>query len=392
MALRILHIIDSLALGGTARQLSLLARGLPREEFDLQVCAVRRVGQAVNLPRDAGRVENSPYEARRVEDSPYSELAAANIPVTVLGQRWRFDLPALWRLKRLVAEFQPDVIHAWSPTANAYGCAAASGAKHLIAGFRRVEPHVGPIQRMIDRWVARRAARLVVSSPSVRESYIARGLPAGKFLAIPNGVPPARPSSLTREQLLAQLQLPAGCWLIGAIGPLERRKRLKDAIWAADLLKVIRSDVHLLVVGDGPHRARLETFRDQVRIGDKVHFLGARGDVRDLLPHLDVLWSTGEYEGQCNAILEALAAGVPVVASDIPGNRDLVVHEETGYLVPVGDRAGFARWANRLLDDAPLAQRLGRGGRERVERDFAPEAMIGRYAGLYREATATKRL
>lgn len=377
MTARILYIISALDRGGTARQLSLLARGLPRAEFDVQVCALRDVGQVANLPEDMRRIGNSPYQ----------ELTAAGIPVAVLGQRWPVDLPALWRLKRLVAEFRPGVIHAWLPAANAYGCAAAKAGstKNLVAGFRRVEPHKRPLARGIDRYVARRAACVVVNSPGVQESCLARGLPAEKLRVIPNGVPPAQASSLTRQQLLAKLGLPAGCRLIGAIGPLERRKRLKDTIWAADLLKVIRGDVHLLILGDGPHRQRLEKFRDQVRIGDKVHFLGERGDVPDLLPHLDVLWATGEYEGQCNAILEAMAAGVPVVASDIRGNRDLVLPEQTGYLVPVGDRAGFARRANRLLDDAPLAARLGRAGRERAEREFAPGPMIERYAELYRE-------
>jgi glycosyltransferase involved in cell wall biosynthesis len=362
VTIRILHITTALDLYGTARQLNLLAGGLPRAEFDVHVCALRHAGQAGNLPHDG-------------------------IAVSALGQRWPADLPAFWRLKRLVAEFRPDVMHAWTPTANVYGCAAARacGVKRFVAGFRRVEPHKGPLARIIERYAARRAACVVVNSPGVRASCIARGLPAEKFRTIPNGVSPARPSSRTRQQLLADLKLPDGCRLIGAIGPLARRKRLKDAIWAADLLKVIRGDVHLLIVGDGPHRKRLEMFRDQVRIRDKVHFLGERGDVLDLLPHCDLLWSTGEYEGQCNAILEAMAAGVPVVASDIAGNRDLVVHEQTGYLVPVGDRAGFARRANRLLDDAPLAARLGRAGRARAELDFAPGRMIEHYAALYRD-------
>ena len=148
---------------------------------------------------------------------------------------------------------------------------------------------------------------------------------------------------------------------------------------------MIRDDVHLLVIGDGPHRDRLRRFRDQARIRDKVHFLGHRGDVPRLMPHLDVLWSTSGYEGQSNAVLEAMAAGVPVVATDIPGTRDLVLPESTGYLVPVGDRAGFARCTDVLLDDAELARRLGQAGRRRVQREFSVETMIRRHADLYRE-------
>jgi len=139
------------------------------------------------------------------------------------------------------------------------------------------------------------------------------------------------------------------------------------------------------VIGDGPHRDRLRKFREQVRIRDKVHFLGHRGDVPRFLPHLDVLWSTSGYEGQSNAVLEAMAAGVPVVATDIPGTRDLVLPESTGYLVPVGDRAAFARWTNKLLDDAALAKRLGQAGRRRVQRDFTVEKMVRCHAELYRE-------
>ena len=126
-------------------------------------------------------------------------------------------------------------------------------------------------------------------------------------------------------------------------------------------------------------------FRKQCQIGDKVHFLGERNDVPRLLPHFDLLWSTSGYEGQSNVILEAMAAGVPVVATDIPGTRELVSSGETGYLVPVGDRAGFAKYAQRLLNDAALAARLSAAARERVGREFSVERMVQRHAELYRD-------
>jgi glycosyltransferase involved in cell wall biosynthesis len=191
------------------------------------------------------------------------------------------------------------------------------------------------------------------------------------------------PPTCTRRQILDELGLPAGSRLIGLVGRLVPHKRVKDAIWAADLLKVVRKDVHLLIFGDGPHRDRLRMFRDQVRIGDHVHFLGLRSDMQRFYPHFDLLWSTSAYEGQSNAILEAMAAGVPVVAGDIPGTREMVIHNQTGLLVQVGDRAGFAREAHRLLEDAELARRLGQAGRERVGSDYTVEKMVEKYIEMY---------
>ena len=124
--------------------------------------------------------------------------------------------------------------------------------------------------------------------------------------------------------------------MIGWAGRLEADRGGKDAIWAADLLKVIRDDAHLLIFGDGPHRDRLVLFRQQVEIADKVHFLGQRGDLQEFLPNLDQFWSTRRRPGMPQAVLEALAAGVPVVASDVPGTRELIEHEASGYLFAPG--------------------------------------------------------
>ena len=95
-----------------------------------------------------------------------------------------------------------------------------------------------------------------------------------------------------------------------------------------------------------------------------------------LLPHFDVLWSTSGYEGQSNVILEAMAAGVPVVATNIPGTRELVISDTTGYLVSVGDRAGFAKYTARLLDDPSLAARLSTAARQRAQGEFSVATMI----------------
>jgi glycosyltransferase involved in cell wall biosynthesis len=322
----------------------------------------------------------------------WAELRKAEIPVTLIGKRTRIDPLAFWRLRAFVARLRPDLIHTWLFAANAYGRAAgiACGVKNLVAGERCVDPWKGWTELAIDRRLARYTTRIVANSPGVQEFYVRHGLAADKFCVIPNGIRPLKPSGTTREALLAELGLPRDAHLIGVIGRLWPQKRVKDAIWATDLLKVVRDDVHLLIIGDGPERDRLRRFRDQCELRDKAHFLGHRDDVPRLLPHFDLLWSTSAYEGQSNAILEAMTVGVPVVATDIPGTRDLVVHDQTGLLVPADfdtprRRAAFSRYANILLDDPQRARRLGEAARQRALGEFTVEKMVERYADLYRE-------
>lgn len=362
----IIHIIPTLVRGGAEKQLVLLARGLPRDEFQVEV---------ITLSADG------PLRA---------ELEAAAIPVTAIGKRWKIDPSAFARLTRELRRRQPALVHTWLFAANSYGRAAASraGVPHIVAAERCVDRWKAWHELAIDRYLAKRSDRIVTNSTGVREFYAGHGVPAEKLVVIPNGVPPAAQSSVSRADLLAELGLPADARLIGAVGRLWPQKRVKDLIWAADVLKIIRQDAHLLIVGDGPLADRLHRFRRQSRIEDQVHFLGERNDVARLMPHFDVLWLGSAYEGQPNSVMEAMSAGVPVVATDIPGTRDLVVDGETGYLVPIGNGPAFARQTERILTDPALARRLGDAARERMHREFSVERMVERHAALYRELLA----
>jgi len=358
----LLHVTASLQRTSAAEQMCLLVRGLPPDSFDVHVCALARGGPLA------------------------ADLEAAGVPVHPIRRRWQLDPQAFRQLRRHVARLRPDVIHGWLPLANAYALAAAKacGVKRLVAGLGFTEPGCGWCRKAVDHYVWRHCSVVVVRGPNQRDLYVRRGLSREKIRVIPYGVVPTTSNGLTRGQLLGELGLPEESRLIGLVGRLRRQARIKDAIWAADLLKVIRDDVHLLVVGDGPHRDRLRRFRDQVVIRDKVHFLGDRDDASRLMPHLDVLWSTGVGNAKSHAVMEAMAAGVPVVAADGPDLRELISPQKTGYLVPAGDRAGIARCTNKLLDDAELAQQMGQAGRRRIEREFHAEQMIDQYAGLYR--------
>lgn len=363
MTKRILHIIPSLDRAGAEKQLVLLASGLPRAEFEPHVCALTRGG-----PRQ-------------------SELEAAGVPVTVIGKRFRVDLLAAWKLHRYVSRLRPDLVHTWLFAANAYGgaVARAAGVQHLVVGQRCIDPWKSGHQLAMDRVLARYADRIVVNSAGVRDFYVRHGLPAEKFTVIPGGVAPAPPSAVRRQELLKTLGCPPDARLIGAVGRLWPQKRVKDLIWAADLCHLVRENVRLLVIGDGPQRRALERFVRLLLAEEYLLLLGERHDVADILPHLDVLWLGSEYEGLPNSVMEAMAAAVPVVASDISGCRDLVVPGETGFLVPVGGRAERVRATEKILNDRQLAGRLGAAGRQRVHDRFRVDQMVEQHVVMYRE-------
>lgn len=363
MGLRVLEIIPSLDQAGAEKQLVLLAQGLARAGVEVHVAVLTRLGPLVEPLREAG------------------------VEVHLVGKTWKVDPAAFRRLARYIRQLAPQLVHTWIFAANAYGRAAALSARvpYVLAGERCVDLWKGWAHLALDRALARRTEGIVTNSSGVVEYYVQQGIARDKFFVIPNGVtvPPAADPAV-RTEVRRELGLPDESRLIGAVGRLWPQKRYKDLIWAADLLKVVRDDTHLLIIGEGPERERLERFRGQVQIRDRVHLLGQRSDVPRLLAALDCFWLGSGYEGQSNALMEAMALGLPVVATDIPGNQDLIEHQASGILVPVGDRAGFARWTQSLIDDVELGRRVGSAARSRMGEQFSVEAMVQRHLDLYR--------
>lgn len=363
MPQRILHIIPSLDRAGAEKQLTLLCSRLERGEFDVHVSALTRGG---------------PLEC---------ELRQAGIPVTVIGKRWKADPVSFARLRNHIRALQPDLVHTWMFAAGAYGRQAARscGVPGVVASERCVDRWKARWQWWIDRRLAAFTDRIIANTAAVRDYCVEHGMPEDKFCIIPNGIEPAAASDVTRSELLRELGLPTGSKLIAAIGRLWPQKRVRDLVWVAELLHLLRKDFHFLIIGDGPQREALARYIHVLGVEEFVHLLGHRNDLGRILPHIDVLWLGSDYEGMPNSILEAMAAGVPVVATDIPGNRDLVVPGETGFLCPVRGRSDFCRETDRILSDAELAARLGEAARRRAMEQFGVDRMVAGHARLYRE-------
>ena len=255
MPRKVLQIIPTLVRGGAEKQLTLLACGLPRNEFETHVAVL-------------------------THDGPLGETLRENgIEYTVIGKSWKADPSAYFRLKKHIDTIKPDLVHTWLFAANSFGRYAAINAKvkAIVAGERCVDPWKSWYQLAIDRYLAKKTDAIVTNSTGVQAFYAKKKIPSDLFRIIPNGVEPATETPI-REQLLDELGIPKDSKLIGAIGRLWPQKRLKDLIWATDIIKCVRDDTHLLIVGDGPQRWRLERYAEQVAISDRVHFLGSRDD------------------------------------------------------------------------------------------------------------------
>jgi glycosyltransferase involved in cell wall biosynthesis len=370
--------------------MNVLANGLAREGFEVQTAVLD--------------VADIPLPFREA----YGELSGAgsgegSFRILQLNRRSVLDPLALLRLHRLVRRFQPDIVHTWNMDAAMYGGAALArwpqrwrrrgrslgigpARPHLVLGVYRIEPWKSEWQWSLARRLARNADGLVTNSWKVRGWYASRSFPVGSISVIPAGAAASRPSDISRAELLRELQLPGDARLIGVIGRLVPENRVTDLIWAADLLRVLHNNLRLVVIGDGPMRRQLEEYARLASDLEHIQFLGGRCDVRRIVAHLDVLWNGSENVGQSPAILDAMAAGVPVVASDTPTNRELIVENETGYLIALGVRSGRAaraRHTDRIFSDHELKCRLSRAAHQRAAQHFNARRFISNYWDMY---------
>jgi len=362
--IRLVLVIPTLDRSGAEKQFALLATHLPRDKFDVHVVALTRGG---------------PYAA---------DLEAAGVPVTVLGKRLRFDPLAGFRLRRLLQELRPDIVHSWLFAANSYVrlVASRSGARpRLVVSERCVDVWKAGWQLALDRRLIRKTDLLIGNSQAVAEFYRDLGYPAERLRVIPNAVVPPQQPEVSREQLCEELGFPADARLVAYVGRFAQQKRVTDLIWACQLLRQSNPLARLLLFGDGPERDRLIDYARRVEVSDYVRFVGHRDDAPSLLHRTDVFWLASDFEGMSNSLMEAMACGKPVVVSDIPPNRELVTHGEHGYLLDVGDSVGFAQFTRKLFDEPDLAERLGNAARRRMLSDFSVERMVGSHIELYEQ-------
>jgi len=366
--LKILHVIPTLDRSGAEKQLTLLATGLDPYRFEVHVCALTRGG---------------PY--RR-------ELARAGIPVTVLSKAMKFDVRTYWRLVRLMRHGHYHIVHTWLFAANSLGrvCARRARVPVVVAGERCVDVWKARWQLAVDRRLARWTDAVVANSAGVRDFYVQQGIPADLLEVVPNGIASTPPDAVDVAAVRAELGIPPDAFVVCSVGRLWRQKRMRDVAFAVGILCEVTPRVHGLIIGEGPRRPVIEHFIQGTALGGRVRLLGHRADAVRLVQASDVVVSASAFEGLPNAVLEAMRCARPVVATGIPGTREVVVHGVTGLLGQPDSPVALARALFRLYEHPDLARRMGHAGQQRVQQHFTVEQMVQRYADLYRRLAHLK--
>jgi glycosyltransferase involved in cell wall biosynthesis len=299
----------------------------------------------------------------------------------------RADLPRLPGFVRAIRAERPAAFHAhqtW-PLSCKFGILAAALARvpAVIATVQLFpEVRMSRSRALQHRILTACVDRFIAVSNEVREQlHLHFTIPDGKVRVVPNGIPISRYAAAAERRRPA---LPPGTEdrpLVLTAARLGRHKGHTYLIEAAKRLP----RAAFLFVGEGPERAALEAQAREAGVGERVHFLGYRDDVPDLLAACDVFALPSLYEGLPLSVMEAMAAGKPVVASAIGGTDEAVVHGETGLLVPTRDPDALAEAIGACLSDREMARRFGEAGSKRARREFSAESMVQQITGLYDE-------
>ena len=324
-----------------------------------------------------------------------SDFRALQVPVHVLDRRGGIDWRCAWNLARIIRQSRVDIIHAHQYTPLSYAAMArmlGSGATRLI--FTEHGRHY-PDQRRFKRVAANRLALIPMCDAitavghAVAEALTRfESIPADRIQVIHNGIDPDRlvvsNPLQTRIDLRRSLAISADEPVILQVGSLRPVKDHLVSLHAMAELRRRNYRTTLLLAGDGPLRDQLIHLTHRLEISESVRFLGSRCDVASLWQAADVGLLTSRSEGISVALLEAMAAGKPIVATDVGGNSEIVQHQITGLLIPPGQPTAAAQALHRILTDDSLATALGQTGAQRVTDHFHQSQMHAAYRQLYR--------
>jgi len=316
---------------------------------------------------------------------------AAGIETHVIRERYRFDPGVIAQLREITARAKPDIVQTHNGKSHLLIKSLRDLRTHrLWFAFQHGYQHTNLLLRLynqFDRLSLRSADRVVSVCRAFSPRLIAYGVKPERIRVLHNAAVPTPPiPEGERARVRAQLGIRRDGPVLLTIGRLSLEKGHADLLRALGRLRSSLPEWYLVIVGFGPERNALGELARSLGIGEQVVFAGFHPDVSAFYAIADLFVLPSHSEGSSNVLLEAMMAGVPIVATDAGGNPEIVTHEETGLLVPVGDQAALARAVSRVLHEPLLTSRLVESARARAASEFSEDHYRRRLVGFYAEA------
>jgi glycosyltransferase involved in cell wall biosynthesis len=357
---RVLAVVDGHRLTGPAKQLLALAAAGSRFRIDVRLGIFQRPAESTPL-----------VEAAR----------ASGVPVRVVRDRFPGDPRTVSALISLARSPDVDVLQTHGYKANVFGLAVATAARRPWIAFLHGETWENRkvcAYYALERWAVRRADRVVVVSREMARAAVAGGIPSAKVEVVHN-------ACLVGHEEAPRARTADAPLTVGVIARLSPEKGVDRALLVHGMVLREAKDAQLVIAGEGPEKVRLERSARELGISASVQWLGYREDVAEVYRRLAVLLIPSRSEGLPNAAIEAMAYGVPVVASEVGGLAEIVTDGLDGFLVPPDDTEGLARRILEILGDPGLRERLGRRAVDAVASRFSLDARARILAGIYEQ-------
>jgi L-malate glycosyltransferase len=367
---RVLKFLNHFFIGGTERQFVHVANGLDRSRFAVDIACHRCEGPLL--------------------DTLHPDLPVHTYPVH--GSFLNFkSIRNQARLIRDIRKEKFDIVHSygWYPNVFAIPPSRLSFHPVIIASIRDAGAYMTPAKIQALKIVCAISDCVLANSEAGRAWLIEQGVRERKIEVIRNGI--VVPRRAERPDGIGPVRkefgIPAGTPICACIGRVVSGKGIEFYLQAARILADQRRDVRFLMIGahsvEEHYRPEIEALAGKLNIGDRIIFTGQREDVPRILQEVDIVVHPSLTEGLSNVILEAMAAGIPVVATRAGGNSELVQDGHTGFMVPVRDAVQIANAVSRLLDEPQMARALGERARQRVIDEFALDRMLSKTEALY---------
>jgi len=381
--MRIVHVITSLGLGGAERLLYDVLHQLSKKGDEHHVIFFK-----------------SGLYREKIEQLGITTHALPSITGSVGPMSY-------WRLKQLVRKLKPDLLHSALWSANILTRLVARSLSILvISDLHSDAGHHGWFRNWFDKKTAHIPARHIAVCEAVRSAYIQNVIDirdirgalavAKRITVVPNGIDADMIATKKGTRQRSEFGLRESDFVIGSVGRLEPIKSYDVLIGAFAAIcarhgALKQRQPKLMLVGDGSQRAHLEKLVEEHEISDKVLFVGSYPDARSLYKLFDCFALSSTSEGLSIALLEALAAGLPVVVTNEGFKHEVITHGKEGFLVPIGDVPRLCLTLERLYEDTELARKIGAAGQDRVKKDFSLQNMADSYQTIYQEVGSFSR-